>query len=173
MSINRLNIAMGASSWGAYSQKLSPATKAKLARYGIPYDERMTEQEGRQLIAQYERAHNNQADLNKNKQFEQNNSGAKDDVKQRLLQLAKEVGVSVNEQDENKKIASLIEQTLEDKISKASDNKPLLEQLKNLSRDLASIQAQQSGSSGYDNTNQALMMSLELLSQYNKNFMYR
>ena len=52
------------------------------------------------------------------------------------------------------------------------ENNPImLEKLNNLSHELANIQAQSNGSSGYDNTNQALMMSLEMLSEYNKNFL--
>ena len=46
-----------------------------------------------------------------------------------------------------------------------------LKELKSLSQELAFIQAQSNGSSGYDNTNQALMASLEMLSEYNKNFL--
>jgi hypothetical protein len=49
----------------------------------------------------------------------------------------------------------------------------ILKRLKGLSQELAFIQAQSMGSSGYDNTNQALMTSLEMLSEYNKNFLKR
>jgi len=48
-----------------------------------------------------------------------------------------------------------------------------LQRLEVYSRELASIQAQGKGGSGYDSTNQALMMSLEMLSQYNRNFLYK
>ena len=46
MGITSVNIANGAS-YGAYNQKLTPATRAKLEELGIAYDASTTEQEAR------------------------------------------------------------------------------------------------------------------------------
>ena len=50
MVISSINLAMGASSYGAYNQKLTSATKAELDKLGIVYDANMTEAEGKSLV---------------------------------------------------------------------------------------------------------------------------
>ena len=52
--ISNINLAMSGSSYGAYSQKLTQATKQKLDELGIAYSNDMTEQEGKKIIAQYQ-----------------------------------------------------------------------------------------------------------------------
>ena len=64
-----------------------------------------------------------------------------------------------------------IQAKIEEKLAVSSNDINALKELKGLSQELAFIQAQSVGSSGYDNTNQALMTSLEMLSEYNKNFL--
>ena len=166
MGIRSINIAMGAS-YGAYSQRLTQATMAKLEALGIPYNQSTTEDEGRRLI----RAHEAQQNQNANQQsFSQNNSN-QSDLFEKAKKLAQKVGVTVPENIDFKQLLSLIEAKLEEKISASSNNMSALKELKSLSQDLAFIQAQSNGSSGYENTNQALMASLEMLSEYNKNFL--
>ena len=166
MGIRSINIAMGAS-YGAYSQRLTQATMAKLEVLGISYNQNTTEDEGRRLI----RAHEAQQNQNANQQgFSQNNSN-QSDLFEKAKKLAQKVGVTVPENIDFKQLLSLIEAKLEEKISASSNNMSALKELKSLSQDLAFIQAQSNGSSGYENTNQALMASLEMLSEYNKNFL--
>ena len=64
-----------------------------------------------------------------------------------------------------------IQSKLEEKISESENNVSALKELKGLSLELSNIQAQSNGSSGYENSNQALLKSLELLGEYNKNFL--
>ena len=52
MTISSINMAMSASSWGAYNQKLSQATKQKLDELHISYNENTTEEQARALINQ-------------------------------------------------------------------------------------------------------------------------
>ena len=70
MAISSINISMGAS-YGAYNQKLTQETKAKLQELGINFNPNITEQEGKMLLkkAQDLNNHNNGNDLkNNNKQ---------------------------------------------------------------------------------------------------------
>lgn len=167
MSVNSINIAYGAS-YGAYTQKLTQETKAKLEELGIAYNQNITEKEAKKLIQTHEAKKHEQ----ENNSFSQNQN-KKDDLMEKALKLAKEVGVSVDENATFTQIIAIIENALESKISASKGNMIALNELKVLSEELASLQAQGSGSMGYDNINQALMMSLEMLGEYNKNFIKR
>ena len=65
------------------------------------------------------------------------------------------------------------DQCLKEKIEANQNNIEALKELKGLSQELASIQAESSGSLGLNNSNQTLMQSLEMLSEYNKNFLHK
>ena len=169
MGISSINLAYGAS-YGAYSQKLTQATKNQLEELGIAYDKNITEQEGRRLIKAHEAQKHQQEN---NGGMFQNPSSNSSDLFEKAKKLAQKVGVSFPEDVEFKQLLGLIESKLEEKIAASSNNVAALKELKSLSQDLAFIQAQSNGSSGYDNTNQALMASLEMLSEYNKNYLNR
>ena len=166
MYINNINLAMSASSYGAYNQKLTQATKAELEKLGIPYTQDTTEQQGRALIAQHksQKANNEQSGFTKEKQQKDS------DLLKRAKSLAERLGISYDENTQLKPLLSLIEQALERKVNASQNNRELLEQLKGFSEELASIQAESMGTS-FDTTNQALQMSLEMLSLYNRNFL--
>ena len=91
------------------------------------------------------------------------------ETKKRLEELARRLGISVSDGQSNEDLISIIESKLEERIKSAQDNESELQILKSMSRELASIQAMKSGSMGFDSTNQALSLSLEMLAQYNKN----
>lgn len=168
MGISSINLAMGAS-YGAYNQKLTQATKNMLEQLGIPYNQNITEDEGKRLI----KAHEAQKRENAQQDSMFQNQSNSNDLFEKAKKLAQKVGVSFPEDVEFKQLLALIETKLEEKIAASSNNMTALKELKSLSQDLAFIQAQSNGSSGYDNTNQALMASLEMLSQYNKNYLNR
>ena len=161
MSIRSINYNMNAS-YGAYNQKLTSSTKKQLEEAGIPYNNNTTESEGKKLLAS---AKNN----NNSTMFSGNRQS--NPIMDRAISLAKRLGVEVNEDMDLKQILALIERTLEQKIAVSQNDIDEIKKLKEFSSELASLQAQSNGSSGYDNTNQALMMSLEMLSEYNKNFL--
>ena len=163
MSIRSINYNIGAS-YGAYNQKLTASTKRKLDEAGIPYNPNMTETEGKELLANA-KAHNEQSLFSGQKQ---SNSLA-----DRAIALAKKLGVDVDEKTDLKQILSLIEQKLKQMIAQNQNDIDEIKKLKEFSSELASLQAQSNGSSGFNNTNQALMMSLEMLGEYNKNFLKR
>ena len=87
------------------------------------------------------------------------------------IKLAQELGIQVNENVNFSQLLSQIETELKNRLNISKDNIDELKKLKGLSQELAFVQAQSKGSSGYDNTNQALMASLEMLGEYNKNFL--
>ncbi len=165
--ISNINLAMSGSSYGAYSQKLTQATKQKLDELGITYSNDMTEQEGKKIIAQYQTSKSENSSNNSSSMFNQNQST--DYQRQRLEELARRLGISVSDGQSNEDLISIIEAKLEERIKSAQDNESELQILKSMSRELASIQAMKSGSMGFDSTNQALSLSLEMLAQYNKN----
>jgi len=169
MSIRSINYNIN-SSVGAYSQKLTPATKNKLDELGISYNANTTEAEGKALIQSAIKRNNQKED--KSELF-QNNSTKSNSLLDRAISLARQLGITDTEGVELKQLLVLIEQKLEQKIAVNSNNLDEIKKLREFSSELASIQAQSNGSSGYDSTNQALMMSLEVLSQYNKNFIRR
>ena len=57
---------------------------------------------------------------------------------------------------------------LEGKIQANLNNKTKLAEFKSLSEELENIQAQKNPSMGYDTSNQALLLSLDALSLYNR-----
>ena len=161
MSIKSINYNINAS-WGAYNQKLTSATKKQLEEAGIPYNSSTTEQEAKRLLTSA-KSNNEQSSLL--------NNGSSNSLVDRAIELAKKLGVNVDDSMSLVQILSLIEQKLEQKIAVSQNDIDEIKKLKEFSLELASLQGQANGSSGYDNTNQALMMSLEMLSQYNKNFL--
>lgn len=172
MTISSINLAM-AGSYGAYSQKLSSATRNKLIELGIPFSQNITEEEGKRLIQQA-LVQKNQESQGSNKNQDnlfQGGSQKDNDLYQKAKELAERLGVAVSEHEEFKMLLQKIENALETKIQTAQNNESKLKELQGLSRELANIQAQATGSSGYDNTNRALLMSLEMLSEYNKSFL--
>lgn len=168
MSINSINYAM-AGSYGAYSQKLTAGTKAKLEQLGLVYDENTTESEGKKMIQQAEIQKNQLTNNNKENnlpQFADNNG--QNPLFERAKKLAQQLGITVDKNIDFRELLSKIEKALEREIKSADGDQSKLMQLQNLSSELASIQAESNGSAGYDNTNKALMMSLEMLGEYNK-----
>lgn len=170
MAISNINLAMGASSYGAYQQKLTQATKSELDKFGIAYNPNITEQEGKALLLKYksQNAHNENSSGAK---FNNNQKNSFDTLFERAKNLAKKLGISFDENISFRELLGLIEQNIESKIQVNKNNQDLLKQLKVFSEELAQIQAQSIGSSGFSANNQALEMSLEMLSLYNKNFM--
>ena len=165
MGIRSINLAYGAS-YGAYNQKLTQSTKQALDELGIPYNSNITEQEGKKLIKAHEAQ--KQENANQNSLFQ--NFSNPNDLFEKAKKLAEKLGISVPEGATFQQIIIAIEAKLEEKIASTKDIDALKE-LKSLSQELAFLQAQSNGSSGYDATNQALMNSLEMLSEYNKNFL--
>ena len=161
MSIRSVNYNINAS-YGAYNQKLTASTKRELDEAGIPYNSNTTEQEGKKLLMNAKT--NNDQSL-----FSNQNSG--NSLMERAIALAKKLGVQVSDEMDLKQILALIENALEQKIAVSKNDIEEIRRLREFSTELAGLQAQASGSSGFDNTNQALMMSLEMLSEYNKNFL--
>ena len=166
MTISSINLAMGASSYGAYNQKLTSATKAELEKLGIAYDPNITEAEGKRLIQQKKTQ-----DIKKNNEENLQQNTQKDSLFEKAKKLAQELGINVDENQNFNSLLAIIESTLEQKIQVNSNNGEMLKKLEGLSRELANIQAQSNGSTGYDSTNQALMKSLEIMAQYNMNYL--
>ena len=167
MTISSINLAMGASSYGAYNQKLTSATKAELEKLGITYNPNITEAEGKKLIQQKKTQ-----DTQNNSEHNLGQNTNKDSLFEKAKELAEKIGIKVDEKENFTSLLAKIESTLEEKIQASSNNEEMLEKLRGLSQELANIQAQSNGSVGYNSTNQALMASLEMLSQYNKNFLH-
>lgn len=167
MTISSINLAM-AGSYGAYSQKLTTATRNKLNELGVPFNDNITEQEGKKLVKQAE-VQKQQDSHNQNNFSNKQNSS--DYLLEKAKELAKKLGIQLGEDEEFKAILVKIEQAIETQILANQGNEDKLKKLKNLSLELADIQAQSTGSSGYDNTNKVLMMSLEMLSEYNKAYL--
>ncbi len=164
MTISSVNYNLQ-SSYGAYNQKLTQETREKLAKLGIAYNSNTTEAEGKRLIAAAKAEQN----ANENNLF--SNNQQKNDLFERAKTLAQKLGIEVKEGTNFNSLMISIEAKLEQLINANKNNITALKELKGLSMELANIQAQSSGSSGYDNTNQALMTSLEMLAEYNKNYL--
>lgn len=168
MSINSINLAM-AGSYGAYSQRLTAGTKAQLDELGLVYDENTTESEGKKMIQQAQiqknQLTNNNSESNLGEFSGKNNQ---DPLFERAKKLAQQLGITIEANIQFRELLVKIEKALEKEIKNADGDKSKLLKLQSLSSELASIQAQSEGSTGYDNTNKALMMSLEMLSEYNK-----
>ena len=168
MGIKSINLAMAAS-YGAYSQRLTQATKHKLEALGIPYNAGITEDEGKKLIKAHEAK--KQENLNQGGMFQ--NGPQTSDLFEKAKKLAEKLGIQVPQEANFQQLLSAIEVKLEQRLASSKNDINALKELKGLSQELAFIQAQSNGSAGYDNTNQALMTSLEMLSEYNKNFLRR
>lgn len=166
MGISSINLAYGAS-YGAYSQRLTQATRQKLEDLGIPYNSNITEEEGKKLI----KAHEAQKQENANQKGMFQNSSNSNDLFEKAKKLAEKLGIQVEEGVNFQQLLMVIQTKIEEKVAASSNDINALKELKNLSQELAFIQAQSNGSSGYDNTNQALMATLEMMSEYNKNFL--
>lgn len=167
MGISSINQVMSGS-YGAYSQRLTQKTREALEQLGIPFNSNITESEGRMLI----KAHANQ----KGREAKDENlagGNSSNFLFKKAVKLAQELGIAVNENIDFKALLTIIETEIQNKLNATRGNIDELKRLKGLSQELAFIQAQSMGSSGYDNTNQALMTSLEMLSEYNKNFLNR
>ncbi|MBQ9149781.1 hypothetical protein IJX73_02510 [bacterium] len=169
MGISSINMAM-ASSYGAYNQKLTQATKNELESLGIAYNPNISEEEGKKLI----KAHTLEKQQNtKEESFSQNSSANKNDLFEKAKKLAEKLGIQVGENVNFQQLLMAIQSKIEQRLAYSSNDINAIKELKALSQELAFIQAQSNGSAGYDNTNQALMTSLEMLSEYNKNFIKR
>ena len=166
MGISSINLAYGAS-YGAYSQRLTQATREKLETLGIPYKQNISEEEGKKLIKTFEAQ--KQENANQKNMFQ--NSSSSNDLFEKAKKLAEKLGIQVPENIGFQQLLIAIQAKIEERLAASSNNINALKELKSLSQELAFIQAQSNGSSGYDNTNQALMTSLEMLSEYNKNFL--
>ena len=168
MSVNSVSIGMNGTQWGAYKQKLSDATKAKLAELNIPYNDNMTEAQARSLIAE---ALAKQAQ-NKNKFNNQNGRPSNDPMMEQAKELARKLGISVKEDANFLDLLTEIEDALEKKIKENQNNVDMLYELKAYSSQLATLQQMTSqGTVSANPTNEALMMSLEMLSQYNQSLL--
>lgn len=168
MGITSINLAYGAS-YGAYSQKLTQSTKQKLEALGIPFNQNITEEEGKRLIKAYEAQKHE--DANQQGMFQ--NPSNTNDLFEKAKKLAQKLGIQIPEEANFTQVLAIIESKLKEKIEASSNNPTELKKLQVLSEELAFIQAQSNGSAGYDATNEALMTSLEMLSEYNKNFLNR
>ena len=168
MSVNSVSIGMNGTQWGAYKQKLSEATKIKLAELNIPYNDNMTEAQARSLINEALQ----KQEQNKNNNFNsQNNQTPKDPLFEQAKKLASKLGLSVKEDANFLDLLAEIEDALETKIKDNKNNVDMLYELKAYSSELAQLQQMASqGPVSINQTNEALMMSLEMLSQYNQSF---
>ena len=169
MSVNAVSIGMNGTQWGAYKQKLSEATKAKLAELNIPYNDNMTEAQARSLINEALQ----KQEQSKNNNFNgQNNQTPKDPLFEQAKQLAMKLGISVKEDANFLDLLTEIEDALEKKIKENQNNVDMLYELKAYSSQLATLQQMTSqGPTSANPTNEALMMSLEMLSQYNQSLL--
>ncbi len=165
MTISSVSMGMNGTQWGAYKQKLSQTTKDELQKLGIAYNDDMSETQAKALIVQA-KSKENQTTLSNN-----NNENSQNNLFEQAKKLAQKIGINVDEKATFEELLSKIETTLEEKIKSNSDNIQMLNELKGYSRQLAMLQSQSTGSYGSDSTNQALMMSLEMLSQYNRSFL--
>ena len=170
MAISSVSMGMNGTQWGAYKQKLSQATKDEMERLGIPYNDSTSESQAKTLIQQA-KLQDNKNNNTTNNNTANNNSSSKNPLFEQAKKLAQKLGLAVDEKANFEELLTQIETTLEEKIQANSDNMDMLTELKGYSRQLAMIQSQTTGSYGSDSTNQALMMSLEMLSQYNKSFL--
>ena len=89
MGISNVNMALGAS-YGAYSQKLTQATRNKLVELGIPFSENITEEQAKKLIRSFEVSN----EKNSNQQQDLNNNQQSSDLFERAKRLAKELGIA-------------------------------------------------------------------------------
>ena len=168
MSVNSVSIGMNGTQWGAYKQKLSEATKAKPAELNIPYNDNMTEAQARGLINE---ALQKQEQSRNDGFSSKNNQTPKDSLFEQAKKLASKLGLSVKEDANFLELLTQIEDVLETKIKENASNADMLYELKTYSSELAQLQQMASqGPVSINQTNEALIMSLEMLSQYNQSF---
>lgn len=167
MGISTVNMALGAS-YGAYNQKLTQATKQELESLGVQYNPNITEEEGKKLVKAFKLQNDKKSN---NETLEQNAQNSKSDLFEKAKKLAEKLGIQVPQDAQFQQLLNAIQMKLEQRLAISTNDINAIKELKALSQELAFIQAQSNGSSGYDNTNQALMKSLEMLSEYNKNFL--
>lgn len=156
-------------SYGAYVQRLTPATRSRLIALHIPFNENISESEAQALINAALAKKEAQDTQEENQPVIKRNNG--NDILERAKNLARRLGIEFDETIDIEQLLTKIEATLRSKIQANQNNVNMLRQLKDFSDELLSLQSQCNGSMGYDNKNQALLMSLEILSQYNKNFL--
>jgi len=144
MGISSVQIAAGASSYGAYSQKLTQETRQKLVELGITFSPNITEAEGKNLIARFE-AHNAQNNPKQQQNFSQEQN--KNEATEELKRLAKQVGINPENNPNFKELAQEIEEKLKEKIQNSKGDMQELQRLKGLSQDLASLQSQSDNNS--------------------------
>ena len=123
MAISNINLAMGASSFGAYQQRLTSATRAELESYGIPYNPDITEQEGKALLANYktQNSNNDKAQNNFTNSHKQSN-----DLFERAKKLAEKLGIQVDENINFKTLLSQISQAIEIRLNANRNDESLL-----------------------------------------------
>lgn len=174
MAISNVQMLSNASSFGAYNQKLTQTTKQKLEELGISYNSNITEQEAQKLISKYETANAQKSEQSGQQGLFSSQDQNKDENLEQLKKLAAQLGIATEEKPDFNKLIKQVEAALQEKIQASGNDINQLQYLKGLSQDLANIQSQKDGSSSsYNSSNQALMMSLEMLSQYNKNLLHR
>ena len=164
MAISSVNYNL-ANSFGAYNQKLTQETREKLIELNIPFSANTTEAEAKRLIAASQ-----SKSANENSNMFSNNQNTSD-LFEKAATLAKKLGIEVNEETNFNTLLISIESKLEQLINLNKNNINALKELQGYSQELANIQAQSNGSSGYNNTNQALMTTLEMMAEYNKNYL--
>lgn len=167
MGISTVNMALG-NSYGAYNQKLTQATKQELESLGLQYNPNITEAEGKKLIQTFKMQNNKNSN---NETLGQGMQNSQSDLFEKAKKLAEKLGIQVPQDAQFQQLLNVIQMKLEQRLAISTNDINAIKELKSLSHELAFIQAQSNGSSGYDNTNQALMKSLEILSEYNKNFL--
>ena len=95
----------------------------------------------------------------------------KDSLFEQAKKLASKLGLSVKEDANFLELLTQIEDVLETKIKENASNADMLYELKTYSSELAQLQQMASqGPVSINQTNEALIMSLEMLSQYNQSF---
>ena len=116
MTIGSINLAMSASSWGAYAQKLTNETRQKLLELNIPFDEGITENQAKALIAK-ELQKPNKANNSKDEKSPKNSSS----LLEQALQLAKKLNIEVDKEKPLEELLSEIEEKLSSKINQNKD----------------------------------------------------
>lgn len=163
MTIRSINIAYGASSYGAYNKKLTQQTKDELEKLGIAYDKNITEDKARVLIKS--------KTVKTNSSAKEETSEGRDDLFEKAVRLAKKLGIVVTGRESFQEIMSKIESVIKQKAMENKTDIKALEELKSISYEFSALQAQTTGSLGFNST-KSLMDSLEMLSKYNRTFLY-
>lgn len=168
MGISSINYALGAS-YGAYSQKLTQATKSKLEALGIPYDPKISEEEAKKLIIKTQ-APEKEKQAHNESLFQQNNNNS-NSLFERLKKLADKLGIQINENANFQEIISTIENKIKEQIQTNKSDINSLKELKSISQELSMIKAQTGSMQNENSSEVELMHTLEMLGKYNKNFL--